>query len=263
MFRRRRLIAVSILAIGCILFFAAFIRTTSVVPILMYHSVNPAASRKTALAVRPQTFERQMRFLRKNRYNIITLQELTGLIKDNKKVPPHTIVITLDDGYKDNYFYAFPILKKYNIAATIFIIVDEVGRPQDDRLSWDEIKIMQDSGLIVVGSHCLGPEPLTNIKSQKEVKNQIFVSKEILEKKLGKRVDVFSYPEGRFNVKIRQLVMDAGYKAAVATHPGKRYPSNDVFALKRLRISENAANMFIFWVETSGYYTFMREAHKK
>ncbi len=263
MFKRKRLSVVSVLIIACILFFTAFIRGKYVVPIVMYHSVDPGASCKTMLAVAPETFERQMRFLKKNRYNVITLQELAVLIREKKKIPYHTIVITLDDGYKDTYTYAFPILKKYNLAATVFIIVNEVGRPQGDRLSWDQIKIMRDSGLIIFGSHTLGPEPLTKIKSGEELKDQIFISRQILEKKLGKKVDVFSYPEGSFNAKIRQLVIDAGYIAAVTTNPGKIYPSNDVFALKRLRISENAANMFVFWVETSGYYTFMKEHRKK
>jgi len=70
---------------------------------------------------------------------------------------------------------------------------------------------------------------------------------------------MFSYPEGRFDDKIRQLVIDAGYRLAVATHPGKYYPNDDIFALKRLRISENAKGLFVFWAETSGFYTFIKE----
>jgi len=263
MSKRKTLVTVFGLIIIGILFFLGVIRGKYVVPVLMYHSVNPNASRQTMLAVKPETFECQMRFLRNNRYNVITLEELATLIKDKKKIPPRTIIITLDDGYRDNYTYAFPVLKKYNLCATIFIIVNEIGRPQDDRLSWDQVKIMQDSGLIIFGSHALGPEPLTKIKSEEELKNQVFLSKQILEQKLGKKVNAFSYPEGRFNAKIRQLVIDAGYKVAVATNPGKGYPGDDIFALKRLRISENASNLFIFRVETSGFYTFIKEARKK
>jgi len=123
---------------------------------------------------------------------------------------------------------------------------------------------MQDSGLIHFGSHTLGPEPLINIKSGQEIKKQIFDSKKILEEKLGRRVDMFSYPEGLFNEKIKQLVKDAGYKLAVATNPGKKFANDDIFALKRLRISANADNLFVYWIETSGYYNFMREhRHKK
>jgi hypothetical protein len=68
---------------------------------------------------------------------------------------------------------------------------------------------------------------------------------------------------GRFSDKARRAVIAAGYKIAVATNPGKKYPNNDIFVLKRLRISENAGNLFVFWIETSGYYNFIREHRHK
>lgn len=245
-------------------FLAAFIlRQQYVVPVLMYHSIDPAAKAQNRLAVRADTFDKQMRFLKSHRYNVIALEELVGLIKNKKKVPARTICISLDDGYRDNYTYAFPILKKYNLPATMFIIVDEVGRPQNDRLSWDEIKKMQDSGLISFGSHALGPEPLVNFKSEAQIRRQIFDSKKILEEKLGARVELFSYPEGLFDSRIKQLVIDAGYSGAVATNPGKDYADDDVFLLKRLRISENSSNMFVFAVESSGFYMFLKEYQKE
>jgi peptidoglycan/xylan/chitin deacetylase (PgdA/CDA1 family) len=239
-----------------------FIQGKYAVPIAMYHSVNPGALPGNMLAVLPTTFERQMRFLKSHHYNVLPLESLATLIKERKKIPSKTISITFDDGYKDNYIYAFPILKKYHLPATIFIITDEVGRA--DRLSWDEIKAMQDSGIITFGSHTLGPEPLINIKSEQDLKKQVFDSKKILEEKLGRPISAFSYPEGRFNNRIKQLVMTAGYKLAVATNPGRKFSSDDIFALKRLRISANSNSLFIFWIETSGYYNFIREhRHKK
>ncbi|MBI4707421.1 MAG: polysaccharide deacetylase family protein [Candidatus Omnitrophica bacterium] len=231
--------------------------------ILMYHSVYSNPDPENRLAVSTEIFERQMRFLKEYRYNVVTLEALADLIKNKKKIPRNTVAITLDDGYKNNYTDAFPILKKYNLPANIFIIVNEVGRPQNDRLNWSQIQEMQDSGIFTIGSHTLGPEPLVNIHDEAVVKEEIFVSKKILEEKLGRKVNIFSYPEGRFNPQIRQMVIDAGYKAAVTTNPGKEFSNNDVFALKRLRISANAGNLFVFWVESSGYYNFMRESRKK
>lgn len=250
------------IAISVFLFIVT-LKANYVAPILMYHSINPQAIAGRMLTVSPETFERQMRFLKTRRYKVLPLGELAGLIKDKKKIPAGTLAITLDDGYKDNYIYAFPVLKKYNLPAAVFIIVNEVARPQNDRLSWEEIKEMQSSGLITFGSHTLGPEPLINIKSEDELKRQIRESKKILEEKLGRPVNLFSYPEGRFNEKIKKLVIDAGYKAAAATNPGKKFANDDAFALKRLRISENAANPFVFWVETSGFYNFLREHRRK
>jgi peptidoglycan/xylan/chitin deacetylase (PgdA/CDA1 family) len=222
--------------------------------------INPYVQR---LIVSPRAFERQMRFLKEHHYNIVPLETLAFLIRDKKKIPPKTIAITFDDGNKDNYTNAFPILKKYVLPATMFIIVDEVGRPQGDRLSWDEIKVMRDSGLITFGSHSLRAEPLINIKSEEDLRKNIFDSKKILEEKLGCPVNAFSYPEGRFNDHIRKLVIDAGYKLAVTTNPGKKFPSDDIFALKRLRISSSSDNLFVFWIETSGFYTFLKEHRDK
>lgn len=239
-----------------------FLRGHYVVPILMYHSIDPQARPQNRLAVTARTFDKQMRFLKENRYNVISLEELTRLIKGKKKIPRKTICITSDDGYKNNYTYAFTILKKYNLPATLFIIVEEVERPEGDRLSWDEIRSMQNSGLITFGSHALGAEPLVNLKSDSQVKRQIFDSKRILEEKLGRKVLFFSYPEGLFDGRIKQLVIDAGYEGAVATNPGRDYADDDIFLLKRLRISENASNMFIFAVETSGFYTAIKEYKK-
>lgn len=258
---KRLIIILAIVFVGIFLL-VNFTQKIYVVPILMYHSINPKSNpAMSRLIVSVQSFERQMHFLKKHNYNILSLESVADLIRNKKKIPPHTIAITFDDGYKDNYAYAFPILKKYHLPATIFIIVNEVGRP--DRLSWDEIKIMQDSGIITMGSHAIGPEPLINIKSESELKNQIFNAKKILEEKLLREVNLFSYPEGRFNDKIRQLVIEAGYKAAVATSPGKKFANDDIFALKRLRISPTANNLFVFWIETSGYYNFIREHRHK
>ncbi|MDI6758845.1 MAG: polysaccharide deacetylase family protein [Candidatus Omnitrophota bacterium] len=245
-------------------FFAAlalrsFLNRIYVVPILMYHSISLDAVKENRLSVSPASFQRQMHFLRSRKYNVIPLDELAALIRNKKKIPPKTVAITLDDGYKNNYTYGFPVLKKYNIPATMFIIVNEVGRLEDDRLTWEEIKAMQASGLISFGSHCLGPEPLINIKFEKAIEEQIFDSKKILEERLGMRVNLFSYPEGRFNEGIKSLVIKAGYEAAVAVSPGKKFPNNDVYALKRLRISSTSDNLFVLWVNLSGYYSFIKE----
>ncbi|RJO65142.1 MAG: polysaccharide deacetylase family protein [Candidatus Omnitrophota bacterium] len=236
-----------------------FVKNNYVVPVLMYHSVSPFATEENRLSVRCASFERQMRFLKKHRYHVITLSSLAEMIKSKQKIPRRTVVLTFDDGYRDNFTYAFPVLKKYNLPATIFVIISEVGRIQGDRLTWEEIYEMQHSGIITFGSHALGPEPLINIANPDKVKKEIYDSKKALEGKLKTPVESFSYPEGRFNPAIRQLVKDAGYTVAVATSPGKGYPNDDAWALKRLRISSTSDNLFVFWFEISGIYTFIKE----
>jgi peptidoglycan/xylan/chitin deacetylase (PgdA/CDA1 family) len=263
MFKKKRIaLAIILVFLVFILSFAGYLSGHYVVPIMMYHSVNPeSVPGLQALIVNPLTFERQICFLKKGGYKILPLETLGELIRDNKKLPAKAVALTFDDGYKDFYQYVFPILKRYQIPATMFIIVDEVGR--HDRLSWDEIKEMQASGLITFGSHGMGPGPLINIKSEAELKRQIFSSKKVLESKLGRPVNTFSYPEGFLNQDIRALVIEAGYKLAVSTKTGSCYSSRDLFALKRVRISESAGNQFYLWLKVSGYHTFFKDRKKR
>ncbi len=260
MFKRKKLIICSVAA-GAWFCLVVFVRQQYMLPIVMYHSVAPEVPKGNVLTVSVNTFEKQMSFLKKHRYNVVALEVVKDYIFGKKRISGRTIALTFDDGYKDNYTYAFPILKKYNLPATIFIIFSEVGRP--DRLSWEEIKEMMDSGLITFGSHTLTHPFLTSLQSSGDLKREILGSKVALEAKLGRPVGIFCYPSGRFNARVIQEVKDSGYQAAVVTNPGKKFPNNDLLALKRLRISENSRNMFVFWFETTGYYNFIRENRHK
>ena len=246
------------IAVVCLV---VFVRQQYVLPILMYHSVTRVVPKGNVLTVSVDAFEKQMAFLKSNHYTVLPLDSATGYASKGKKVFPRAVVLTFDDGNRDNYTCAFPILKKYGFPAAIFIIVSEVGKP--GRLSWEEIKEMQDSGLISFGSHTLSHCFLDSLQSKNEIEKEIRGSKQELVAMLGKEVNVFSYPMGRFTPMCVQAVKDAGYKAAVVTNPGYRFSSRDIFALKRLRISENAGNMFIFWFESSGYYNFIREIRQR
>ncbi|MCX5711584.1 MAG: polysaccharide deacetylase family protein [Candidatus Omnitrophica bacterium] len=258
MLRKIKLGVFLVLIFAAVLTVSAFLHDKYALPIMMYHSVNPRSiPGMNLLIVKPETFERQMQFLKNHRYNVVRLDDAAAMIRDKKCIPFRTVAITFDDGYKDNYIYAFPILKKYGLPATIFIIINEVSKP--NRLSWKEIEEMQASGLITFGSHTLSSTPLIDYKSDIEVKRQIVESKKILEEKLGRHISAFSYPEGRFNDKVKQIVIDAGYELAVATSPGRKHPANDIYLLKRLRISENAENLFVLWFETTGFYKYLKE----
>jgi len=263
MLKHKRLIAIIVLLILLTCASAIFLPSRYVIPILTYHLINPDAEKYGLLAVTPDTFERQMRFLKQHRYNVIPLGEAVSYIREKKRPPARTLAISIDDGFKDNYFYAFPILKKYNFPAEIFLIVNEIGNSSDMMLSWEQILEMQASGLITFGSHTLNHPNLSQLTSQDSLKDEIYNSKKILEDKLGHSVDGFCYPGGAFNDKARSTVIDSGYKFAMVNNPGKRFPNSDPFAVKRLRISRNCGNLFIFWVETSGYYNFMRELNHR
>jgi peptidoglycan/xylan/chitin deacetylase (PgdA/CDA1 family) len=261
MFKNKKLIVWGIIAVCCAAAVTVFVRRQYVLPVAMYHSVQADAPKGNSLVVSAKAFERQMRFLKDNKYSVISLEQAVDLISRKKRLPARTVVLTFDDGNADNYVYAFPVLKKYGLPATIFLIVNDIGKP--DKLDLAQIREMQASGLVTFGSHSMSHPFLECITSDTELIKEISGSKVALEALLGRPVNTFSYPCGRLNADVRQRVVNAGYRAAVVTNPGKKIGNDDVFAFKRLRISENAGNLFVFWFETTGYYNFIRENRHK
>lgn len=223
-------------------------------PVLMYHSIDYAADKENRMIIAPETFARQMKFLHDHRYNVIPVAEAVSYIRQ-QKAPPKTVAITIDDGYADNYRYAYPVLKQYNIPATIFVIVSLVGR--EGFLNWDEIREMSDSGIIDIESHTVSHPWLTGEKDE-ALKKELEDSKQILEEKLGKSVSFLCYPMGGYDERVKRAAKEAGYKAAFATKPARLSPDCDVYEIKRVRISSTASNMFVFWIKLSGYHAFFK-----
>ncbi len=246
--------AVLIIALAIVL----YAKAQYVVPIVMYHKIdgNSAASR---LSVSPESFKAQMSFLKRHKYNVVKLEDLAGMVRGNK-LPSKTIAITFDDGYEDNYLNAYPVLKEFNLPATIFIIPAMIG--SDGYLTWDQVIEMSESGVITIGSHSLSHPWLTN-QADQVLDSEIMGSKRAIESHTRKDIYTFSYPLGGFDKNVREKVIKAGYKIAVATNPGKRYPKHDLFAMKRLRISSTSDNLFVFWFEITGFYTWIKEHRDK
>ena len=113
----------------CILDAYAFLRrklTKSQVFILMYHRISPMRDSSSLEPLSPQSFEHHIRYFCEN-YEILPLDRLVKYIEKGKTLPEKAVVITFDDGYKDNYLYAYPILKKYHVPATIFLTTGHIG----------------------------------------------------------------------------------------------------------------------------------------
>ncbi len=226
-----------------------------VVPVLMYHSVDENW-KESKLSVSPESFRRQMEFLVKNKYNIVSLHKIKELRESGKPIPYKTVAITFDDGYENNYTNAFPIMKEHNIPAAIFVVLNKIGR--EGYLTWPQIEEMAENN-IEIGSHTLSECYLPDIKDEARLKREIYDSRRILKKRIPQAGDFIAYCSGGFNKNIRQIVIDSGYDGACATNPGKDYPDDDIYAIKRLRISRTSDNLFVFWIETSGFYTWIKE----
>ncbi len=249
----RRFIA---LAVAFIFVIAGFLwaKEQYVIPVAMYHRIDNNAF-FSKLSVSPESFRTQMSFLKRHNYNVVRLEDLPDLIRSGR-VPRRTIAITFDDGYENNYTNAYPVLKELRLPATIFISPALIG--MDGYLTWSQVIEMSENGVISIGSHAMTHAYLPELPEQK-LDIEIFDSKRAIETHIKKEVTSFSYPVGAFNDYVKDKVKKAGYKIAVATNPEKNYPRHDIFAMKRVRISRTSDNLFTFWIETSGFYTWIKE----
>lgn len=202
------------------------------IPVLNYHQINDFAH--DALTVNSKQFEAQMKYLSDEGYHTITPYELTDAMENGSSLPDKPVLITFDDGYLDNYTNAFPILKKYHMKATIFLISDYVG-VYPNYLTWDKALEMQEQQ-IDLESHTLNHVDLTKTGSADETLHQLIDSKQAIEWHLQKKVAFLAYPCGAYNDETKDLVRQAGYRAAFTVHYGAVQPGDDLYALDRVPI---------------------------
>ncbi len=244
-----------VLIVILVSFFTLWVSYNYVVPVVMYHHVEPTEQQK-ANTTTPENFENQMAFLHEKGYQVITLDALIQAIKENRPLGKRTVVLTFDDGYENNYTYAWPILKKYQFPATIFIPSDFVD--MDGHLSLKQIKEMMAGG-ISFGSHSRTHVYLPDASVDLQ-RYEIIESKHVLEKKLGVEIKHFAYPVGGFSDEIKEIVKKAGYESALATNRGFDRENKDVFEINRVRFSDKDNRADILLMKLSGYYNLFRKA---
>ncbi len=226
-----------------------------VVPIMTYHHVNNADPNRQD-TVSPERFERHMAYLKKHHFNVLPLSTLVQIIKQGKPLPRQSVVITFDDGYEDNFQYAFPVLRKYGFPTTIFVITDIVNT--EGYLTTTEMKEMLAQG-IEIGSHTRRHAYLPGILG-KTLVEEVKGSKDWLEQELGVTINNFAYPAGGFNEEAKQLVQEAGYESACTTNRGYDRFNRDVYELKRIRFSGQDDRSCYLWMKLTGFYNLFRKA---
>ncbi|HWR42483.1 polysaccharide deacetylase family protein [Sporomusa sp.] len=199
------------------------------VPILAYHQVSSVPE---VYSIDPDQFEEHMRYLESHGYTAISLAELFAAKSGVQSLPPKPVIITFDDGYDDNYLTALPIMEKYGMKGTVFVIAGQVGQP--GYLTWDQVKAMQAKGT-EVGSHTYSHVALSEI-SQPQLMDEVTRSKQMIENNLARPVDFFAYPFGQYNIDTIAALKQAGYTGACTGLPGLGTTTDDAYQLKRVNI---------------------------
>lgn len=199
------------------------------VPILAYHQVG---SLPEIYSVDADEFDQQMQYLAEHDYTAISLGELFATKQSGGKLPSRPVIITFDDGYEDNYLTAVPIMEKYGMKGTIFVIAGQVGQPE--YMTWEQLKVLQQKGT-EIGSHTYSHVALNEISPTEQLA-ELGRSKQVLETNLGQPVEFLAYPYGQYDSATLAGVQQAGYTGACTGRPGLGTTSGDVYQLNRVNI---------------------------
>ncbi|PWU16070.1 MAG: hypothetical protein C5B49_10985 [Bdellovibrio sp.] len=240
---------------------AILLKRSPALSILMYHKVLPQTSNSPhRIFVTTQRFEQHLKFFKKHGFTALHFQDLSDFWWGRRPVrefPKKPVILTFDDGYRNNLTFALPLLEKYGVKATIFALADNSVTHN----SWDEgdellltpqeIKALPPS-LIEIGSHGLRHERLPG-KSDTEILTDLTRSKSLLEGLIGRTVRVFAYPFGDIDERLPRLAEQSGYEFAVNTDRGPEFWAHDRWSLFRVNIFPEDGP-FSLWKKTAKWY---------
>ena len=210
---------------------------TQKIPILTYHWIRemPGEEDKAGqkLTVTPGNFERQMQWLLERGYQPVDFNALRA-----NDLPAKPVIITFDDGYRDAYTTALPILQKFGFRGIFYIVPNWTSREQ--YLTWDQVKEISAAGM-QIGSHTLTHANLTDKNlSPDQIKRQLTQSKKLIEDQIGQTVQDFCYPYGVVNNSAIDAVYGAGYKTATSTREGIVKKGAYLLYLDRIRVHDDS-----------------------
>ena len=206
-------------------------------PILMYHYIRDYKNKKDpigiGLSIAPEVFEQQLQIIQDEGFRAITLNDLKMAWAGKKSLPEKKIILTFDDGYEDFYTAAFPLLKKYNMRATVYMIANKIDKP--GYLSSQQLKELDWSGLVTIASHGLNHVNFYTLPREK-LEGEMQESKKILENLLEHKIKHFAYPVGAYDKRIKTEAEKAGYATATLTDYGYIHEEKNRLALARVRV---------------------------
>lgn len=219
------------------------------IPVLLYHSVaNEVEPGFRRWSVHPDLFAAHLGYLRDRGYVPVTVTQLAAAIADRGRgLPERPVAITFDDGLADFYTGAWPILRRYEFRSTLYVVTGYVGgasrwlaaegegnRPM---MTWAQVNEVCADG-VDCGAHS-HTHPQLDTLSLDSVRTEIVLSKEMLERNLGRPATSFAYPHGYYSANVRRLVQEAGFSSACGVKHAMSALTDDRFALSRIIVSSD------------------------
>lgn len=213
--------------------------------VLMYHSVGRGGEPATMWRVPARRFARQLSYLRLRRIRVIGLDELLRERAEGPLPPGRSVVITFDDGYRDNLTEALPLLRRRNHPATVFVVTSLMGGRNSwdtdgdlagrEIMSWDDAREMVRGG-VAIASHTLSHPRLSKLTDE-QVEAELAESLDSLGRELDEPPGAFAYPFGDYDARIRRLVETVGYLGACTVRSGSARPLADRYELPRVTVA--------------------------
>ena len=238
---------------------------TAQVLIFCYHRLVDKI-RYPGTEITPAAFEAQMKELKDKGITVISMQDLLAWKRSEKNIPPRSAVITFDDGWKSQYEVAWPIMKKYGYPFTMFIYTEGVRGGTlggGEAITWEQLADMRDNGVDIQahtathqdlreGHTVMVIEPggkrtrkkLTGAEYEKWVQNEVVGCKELLEQRLGIKVNCFAVPFGNYNEHVKELARNAGYEAMFTVYGQPITFTSPMDSIGRYAIEANKPKVF-------------------
>jgi len=225
--------------------------------VLMYHKINDLWPNPTTVPT--AVFAEQMALLGELGYVAVSIDAVRDHYLDGAPLPEGAVLITFDDGYRDNLENALPILQRHGYPAVVFVPIAflEGSRPlpheeplrllgvQNETVGWDDLAALEAGG-VRVESHGIGHQPLSDLDPA-EATREIAISKLRLEERLGREVEAYAFVKGSladYRPEHASLVQQAGYKLAFTSVSGANGPDTDRFRLRRYNVEPYPARTF-------------------
>jgi peptidoglycan/xylan/chitin deacetylase (PgdA/CDA1 family) len=216
--------------------------------------------------ITPAAFEAQMKDLKDHGITVIPMQDLLAWKRGEKNIPPHSAVVTFDDGWKSQYEVAWPIMKKYGYPFTMFIYTEGVRGGSlggGEAITWEQLADMRDNGIdiqahsathqdlreghqvmVIDANGKRSKKKLTGADYEKWIQNEVVGCKELLEQRLGIKVNCFAVPFGNYNEHVKELARNAGYEAMFTVYGQPITFTSPLDSIGRYAIEANKPKVF-------------------
>jgi len=208
------------------------------VPVIMYHSILEDKNRQGDYVISPSTLESDIKYLIKNGYSFVLIEDLIEYVYEGKELPKKPVVLTFDDGYYNNMLYLPPILKKYNAKASIAVVgkftdifsENDSHNPNYSHLTWEDIKKLSKEDYIEFSNHtynmhetkkrlgCFKMKSESPSEYERALSEDILKMQKTLSEKSDVKCEVFTYPYGKVSNDSVDIIKKLGFKASLSCY---------------------------------------------